>query len=83
MLSGHVELDEVLCGGRVSGMGGGRGAPNKTVVFALAERGGRIRRQYRAERLRPLSIRPIVLENVERGSTISTDELRSYGLLTK
>jgi transposase-like protein len=43
MLSGHVELDESYVGGRVSGMGGGRGAPNKTVVFALAERFGRIR----------------------------------------
>jgi transposase len=30
-----------------------------------------------------VSLRPIVLENVERGTTISTDELRSYGLLTK
>ena len=30
-----------------------------------------------------VSLRPIVLENVERGSTVSTDELRSYGLLTK
>lgn len=82
MLSGHIELDESYVGGRVSGMGGGRGAPNKTVVFALAERGGRIRAKV-VPNAKTISLRPIVLENVERGSTISTDELRSYGLLTK
>jgi transposase-like protein len=81
MLSGHVELDEAYVGGRVSGMGGGRGAPNKTVVFALAERNGRIRAKV-VPNAKTVSLRPIVLENVERGSTISTDELRSYGLLT-
>ena len=32
---------------------------------------------------RTVSLRPIVLENVAPGSIVSTDELRSYGLLTK
>jgi transposase-like protein/predicted RNA-binding Zn-ribbon protein involved in translation (DUF1610 family) len=82
MLAGHIELDEAYVGGVRRGGSRGRGAPNKTVVFALAERGGRIRAKV-VPNAQTVSLRPIVLANVERGSTVSTDELRSYGLLTK
>jgi transposase-like protein/predicted RNA-binding Zn-ribbon protein involved in translation (DUF1610 family) len=81
MLSGHIELDEAYVGGRAKDGTRGRGASGKTVVFALAERNGRIRAKV-VPNAQTVSLRPIVLENVERGSIISTDELRSYGLLT-
>lgn len=81
MLSGHVELDEAYVGGKAKDGTRGRGASGKTVVFALAERNGRIRTRV-VPNAQTVSLRPIVLENVERGATISTDELRSYGLLT-
>jgi len=41
LLCGHVEIDEAYVGGRVSGFGGGRGAPNKTIVLGMIERKGR------------------------------------------
>jgi transposase len=80
MLSGHVELDEAYVGGSVKGMGQGYKA-NKTVVFGLAERGGRIVTRVVPD-AKTVTLRPIVLDTVARGTTISTDELRSYGLLT-
>jgi transposase-like protein len=81
LLSGHIELDEAYVGGKAKDGNRGRGASNKTVVFALAERNGRIRAKV-VPNAQTVSLRPIVLQNVERGATISTDELRSYGLLT-
>jgi transposase len=82
MLSGHIELDEAYVGGKAKDGTRGRGASGKTVVFALAERNGRIKARV-VQNAQTVSLRPIVHELVERGSTISTDELRSYGLLTK
>ena len=37
---GEVEADETYVGGRTTGGKRGRGAPNKTVVFGMLERGG-------------------------------------------
>lgn len=82
LLSGHIELDEAYLGGRTTGSNRGRCTETKTVVFALAERNGRIKARV-VPNARTVSLRPIVLETVAPGSTISTDELRSYGLLTK
>jgi len=81
LLSGHVELDEAYVGGRAKGVGTGNYRPSKTVVFGLAERGGRIVARV-VPNAKTTSLRPIVLDTVARGTTISTDELRSYGLLT-
>jgi transposase len=80
MLGTHVELDEGYVGGRRSGGKRGRGAPGKTIVMGLAERGGRIRAEI-IPNIKKDTLRNVVLENVEPGSTVSTDELVSYGLL--
>ena len=40
--AGHVELDEAYVGGRRSGGKRGRGAPGKTIVMGMMERGGNI-----------------------------------------
>ena len=37
---GDIEADETYIGGRTSGGKRGRGAPNKTIVFGMVERGG-------------------------------------------
>lgn len=82
LLSGHVEIDEAYIGGRAKGVGVGNYRSSKTTVVALMERKGRMIARVVPD-AKTVSLRPIVLENVERGTTVSTDELRSYGLLTK
>ena len=42
ILRGHVELDEAYIGGKRSGGKRGRGAPGKTIVIGVKERGGRM-----------------------------------------
>jgi transposase-like protein len=80
LLNGHVEMDEAYVGGRRSGGKRGRGAPGKTIVMGMVERGGRIATQVIPD-VRTKTLRDVVLENVEPGSVVSTDELMSYGLL--
>jgi transposase len=81
LLSGHVEIDEAYIGARAKGFGTGNYRSSKTCVVAIMERGGRMVARVVPD-AKTKSLRPIVLENVERGTTVSTDELRSYGLLT-
>ncbi len=80
MLKGHVELDEAYVGGKRPGKRG-RGAEGKTIVMGLKERGGKIATQVIPD-VKKDTLRGIVLENVEKGAVVSTDELYSYGLLT-
>jgi len=74
LLAGHVELDEAYVGGRRSGGKRGRGAPGKTIVMGLAERGGDARAAVIPD-VKKETLRGVVLQNVEPGSVISTDEL--------
>lgn len=82
LLTGHIELDEAYVGGRAKDGTRGRGASGKTVVFGLAQRGGRIVARTVPD-AKTVTLRPIVLDTIARGSIVSTDELLSYGLLTK
>jgi transposase len=79
LLTGHVELDEAYVGGHRPGRRG-RGAAGKTIVMGMKERGGRIAAQVIPD-VRKATLRDVVLENIELGSVVSTDELMSYGLL--
>jgi transposase-like protein len=81
LLQGHVEVDESYVGGVRSGGKRGRGALGKTIVLGMVERGGRVRTEI-VPNVRKATLRDVVLRNVEPGSTVSTDELMSYGLLT-
>lgn len=79
----HVEADETYVGGRIKGGKRGRATDsNKTVVAGLAQRGGR-----KVAKVVPdastRSLKPFILENVEPGTMISTDEHGGYRLLTK
>lgn len=80
ILQGHVELDEAYVGGKRSGGKRGRGAPGKTIVMGLKERGGRITAEVIPD-IKKDTLREVVSRNVEPGSVVSTDELVSYGLL--
>jgi transposase len=80
MLQGNVELDEAYVGGRRPGKRG-RGAEGKTIVMGLKERDGRMTTEV-IPNVKKETLRGVVLQNVEPGSVVSTDELMSYGLLT-
>lgn len=80
LLAGHVELDEAYVGGRRSGGKRGRRAPGKTIVMSLAERGGKIKAVI-IPNVKKDTLRGGVLQNVEPGSAVSTNELYSYNLL--
>ena len=76
-LGGSVEADETYVGGRTTGGKRGRGAPNKTAVFGMLERGGDVIANV-VPNVRKRTLLPIVTGNIEPGSTVHTDELRSY-----
>ncbi len=79
VLKGHVELDEAYVGGHRPGKRG-RGAAGKTIVMGLKERDGRLTTEVIPD-VKKDTLRNVVLDNVEPGSIVSTDELVSYGLL--
>ncbi len=81
LLAGHVELDEAYVGGRRSGGKRGRGAPGKTIVMGLVSREGPMKAVVIPD-VKKDTLRNVVLDNVEPGSVVSTDELYSYNLLT-
>ena len=81
-LDGDIEADETYVGGRTTGGKRGRGAPNKTVVFGMLERGGDVMAKVVPD-VRKKTLQPIIEESVVAGSTVHTDELKSYGGLSK
>ena len=81
-LSGHVEADETYIGGRRSGGKRGRGAPGKTIVFGMVERGGDVMTRV-VPNVKRKTLERHILENIKAGSNISTDELSSYGKIAR
>jgi transposase len=81
-LSGHVEADETMIGGKRSGGKRGRGAPGKTTVFGMLERDGDVMTRI-VENVRRATLEPHIVANVAKGSTVSTDELKSYAKLAR
>jgi len=75
-LGGHVEIDETLVGGR-NKLGTGKGPLNKTMVFGMVERDGDVMTRIVSGASNKI-LYPHVLANIERGSTISSDEWRGY-----
>ncbi len=71
-LGGVVEADETYVGGRTTGGKPGRGAPNKTVVFGMLERGGDVMTKI-VQNVQKKTLQPLIKENVEHGSTVHTD----------
>jgi transposase-like protein len=81
-LSGHVECDETMLGGKRRGGKRGRGAPGKTTVFGMLERGGDVMTRI-VENVKRVTLEPHIAANMKRGSTVSTDELKSYAKLAR
>ncbi len=80
-LSGTVEVDETYIGGFKSGTTG-RGSENKTPVVALIQRNGEVRSKQ-IDKLTSKNLKAYIRENVDKDSTIITDEFRSYNGLNK
>lgn len=71
-----VEVDETYIGGVRPGKRG-RGAAGKTIVVGMMERDGEIMTKV-VPNVRKSTLQPIIEANVEKGSHVNTDELRSY-----
>jgi transposase-like protein len=84
-LKGTIESDETFVGGKAKNMHenvrarkiNGRGPSGKAIVHGVLERGGKIIAGVVSNRKRP-SVQKAIRDNVEPGSTVYTDELKSY-----
>ncbi len=72
-LSGHVEIDETRVGGRRKA----NEPENKTIVFGMLQRGGRLLAAPIPD-VTNYTVEGIINENIPAGTTISTDEHRAY-----
>jgi transposase-like protein len=80
-LQGIVEADETYIGGKHHGKRG-RGSENKTPVFALVERDGRVR-AFKTERVTAKNLKAKIRENVDKQAIVMTDEFLAYKGLGK
>jgi hypothetical protein len=71
-----VEVDESVVGGKAKNRAFREPAPKKAVV-TLVERGGRARSKHVAD-INAKTLRPFVVKNVSRKSTLNTDEASYY-----
>lgn len=80
-LDGEIEADETYIGGKRPGKRG-RGAANKSIAFGMLNRKGDVVTKI-VPNVKKKTLQPIIQENVKSGSTVHTDELRSYKGLDK
>lgn len=77
-MSGHVEIDETYVGGKPRKRFPKKHfSKRKAVVFGMLERGGTVRAGV-IPNVNRKTVYPIIANNVQRGSAISTDELSVY-----
>jgi transposase-like protein len=88
-LSGEIEADETLIGAKARNMHPGKRDKarqldnfGKTIVAAVLERGGQVRTKVVKTR-RKAELQQLVRDNVEPGTQLYTDELKSYDGLTE
>lgn len=82
-VSGHVEIDETMIGGKRAAKPGkaGRSAEGKTIVLGMVERGGDLITRVVPD-LKRTSLEKHIIRKVDRSATVSTDELNSYKRLS-
>lgn len=78
-LSGQVEVDETMVGGKRPGVRG-RGAAGKTVVFGMMQKDGDVITKV-VPNVRRKTLHPHIEAHVEKGAEIHSDELHSYKTL--
>jgi transposase-like protein len=84
-LGGEVEVDETFIGGKSRNMHKnkraekihGTGGADKAIVVGMVERDGKVRAIH-VDKRRKKELQDAIRENIEAGSAIFTDELRSY-----
>jgi transposase-like protein len=86
-LGGEVEIDETFIGGKARNMhknrkeraleGKGGGYSHKIGMHGMLQRGGKVRAVVISHTTHG-SLMPNISENVEKGATVYTDELRTY-----
>lgn len=79
-LKGHVEIDETYIGGHQDRREARKKGSNKTIVMGMKERNG-ILRAGPIQDTKTRTLEPVVLKNVDIGSTISADEWSGYNSL--
>jgi transposase-like protein len=79
--SGVVEVDETYVGGKGRGKRG-RGSGTKAPVFSLVERNGRVM-STPVDRVTSANLKSIIRQNVDKSTTIMTDDFASYRGLGK
>jgi transposase len=80
-LKGVVEVEETLLGGVARGGKRGWGAANKTCLFGMIERDGRVR-VVPVENRRGKTLLPLIEQHVQKeGTVVNTDEFRVYNTL--
>jgi transposase len=72
----NLEADETYTGGKSHGKPG-HGAENKIPVFALVQRGGDVR-SFKTERVTAKNLKGMICQDVDKESTIMTDEFLAY-----
>ena len=80
-LRGTVEVDETYIGGRKRGKRG-RGSENKTPVFGVVQRGGRLSIMP-VENTKRKTLEPIIYKRIKSGSHMMSDEWWAYTKLDK
>ena len=81
LLDGTIEVDETYVGGKHMGKRG-RGSENKTPVFGMVERGGRIIARTVVD-TKQRTLQPIIEQYAVKGSKIMSDEWWAYRHLKK
>jgi transposase-like protein len=89
-LGGEVEVDETFIGGKARNVHEyvkaakitGTGGVDKEIVFGIVERGGRVRTGHFETRQKK-ELQSSIRENIQAGSAIFSDELKSYDRLNK
>ena len=78
-LSGIVEIDETMIGGKRPGKRG-RGAAGKTTIIGMMQRDGEVMTKV-VPNVRRATLVPVIEGNVAKGAEVHTDELLSYAKL--